>query len=42
MTYPETQEIEQKIVLDTINLSAEYTIGDIGWEILEKRRKPAP
>jgi len=31
-----------KIVLDTIDLDAEYTIGDIGWEFWKKEGKPLP
>jgi 3-isopropylmalate dehydrogenase len=31
-----------KIVLDTIDLDAEYTIGDIGWEFWKKEGNPLP
>ena len=31
-----------KIVLDTINLDAEYIIGDIGWEFWKKEGNPLP
>jgi len=31
-----------KIVLDTINLDAEYTMGDIGWEFWKKEGNPLP
>ena len=31
-----------KIVLDTIDLEAEYTMGDIGWEFWKKEGNPLP
>jgi len=31
-----------KIILDTINLNAEYTHGDIGWEFWKKEGNPLP
>jgi isocitrate/isopropylmalate dehydrogenase len=31
-----------KIVLDTVNLSAEFTYGDIGWEFWKKEGNPLP
>jgi 3-isopropylmalate dehydrogenase len=31
-----------KIVLDTIDLNAEYTMGDIGWEFWKKEGNPLP
>lgn len=31
-----------KIILDTINLNAEYTRGDIGWEFWKKEGNPLP
>ncbi len=31
-----------KIVLDTIDLDAEYTNGDIGWEFWKKEGNPLP
>lgn len=31
-----------KIVLDTIDLDAEYTLGDIGWEFWKKEGNPLP
>jgi len=31
-----------KIVLDTVSLNAEYTMGDIGWEFWKKEGNPLP